>query len=425
VRPPDDDTAMKALEGRTVRGTYRLGEQLGAGGFGAVFRSDQSVLGLPLRSVALKLSRRTRLSVENAREVLADALLLAEAMDSITDTRSRQHLVHVYDAGITQDHEARAYLVMELVRGTTLATQFSSLGKVPAPLLRKWVIQVCQALRGLHRLDPPLMHRDLKPPNVLLGTDNTVRLVDFGLSAKMLQIGYAPGVAGTLEYMAPETSRGQSSPASDVYGVGLLLHEGLTGAHPFHDLVPPLHLPDALHADWLYEAKRRQRAAPPSTLNNTVTPELDEIVLRCLEFEPGDRYQDGGELLEALSQGQTPLRAAEQALRESRELRAEGQVEDALREVEKALTGPSLGKHDRFLLLREKGEVLGLLGEHDNAAGALVDAWQLTEKTAILRTAHDRAALLARLAGCYRLTGNTFQAKRYETLRAKELGDGR
>ncbi|MEU4526072.1 serine/threonine-protein kinase [Amycolatopsis sp. NPDC024027] len=399
MRPPSGDAAMRAFVGATLCGRYRLLEHLGSGAFGSVFLSDQYVLGVPMRRVALKLSRRTRLSDEDAREVLADALLLAEAMDSITDARSRQHLVHVYDAGITPGAEARGYLAMELVRGSTLEDQFASLAKTPSPLLMKWIGQVCLALRGLHSLDPPILHRDLKPSNVLLGADNTVRLVDFGLSAKMLHLGYAPGVAGTLAYMAPETSRGRSTPASDVYSVGLLTYEGLTGRHPFRGLVPPVELPDALYPDWLHEAKRQYRPLPPSALNNTVSSALDAIVLRCLEFEADDRFAGAAELLVALDARELPSRPADQAT--------------------------SLPKEDHFLLLRDQGEAFAAAGRHERAAGAFAEAWGLTANAVILRTTHERAALLQRAADCYRLAGNTFQARRYDALRAKELGDGR
>jgi eukaryotic-like serine/threonine-protein kinase len=426
MRPADHED-MRGLEGRTIAGAYRLRELLGEGAFGGVFLTDQYVLGLPIRRVALKLSRRTHVSEENARDMLADAFLLAEAMDSITDAQTRAHLVHLYDAGITRDLEARWFLTMEYVPGTTLADQFASFQRVPAPLLVKWVSQICRALRGLHNLPLPLLHRDLKPSNVLLGLDNTVRLVDFGLAARLLSLGGVPGVAGTLAYMAPEASQGTTTPASDVYSIGLLTHEGLTGRHPFEHLVPPIDLPDALHGRWLYETKRTSPAVPPSSLNNTVPRELDEIVLRCLRFDPGDRFPDAAALLEALEAvgaGTALPPPAEQALRESRDRRAAGDLRGALDGVDKVLSKAELSREDRLRLLREKGEVLDLAGEHADAAAAFVQGWQLTANAGVLRTVRDRAALLTQIIDCYEKADNSFQTRRYTALRTHELEGG-
>jgi serine/threonine protein kinase len=413
---------MPALVGRTVCGSYRLRKCLGEGAFGGVFLSDQYAFGLPMRRVALKLSHRTRMSEEDAREVLADALLLAEAMDGISDARARPHLVHVYDAGIAPDLDGRGYLTMEYVEGTTLADVFRDRGRVPESELLPWVTQMCTALRGLHLLTPPLLHRDLKPDNVLLGKDNVVRLVDFGLSAKLVQLGHVPGVAGTLTYMAPETLRGKSMPASDVYSVGLLIYEGLTGRHPFDDLRPPPGHPDALHGDWLYEAKRRVRAVPPSQLNNTVTERLDEIVLRCLEVNPDRRFRDAAELLGELNRETPTETPAGKALRESRDRPATGDLDGARNILVRALAEPSVPAPDRFELHRELGELLSLRGEHSAAAAELAHAWKLTEHTAILRTRSDRAALLGRIADCHRLGGNVFQQRRWERRQRQERG---
>jgi eukaryotic-like serine/threonine-protein kinase len=410
--------SMRALEGQTF-GDYVLNEYLGEGGFAAVYLSEQRVLGEPFRRVALKLSRRTDLTEQTARELFADAFLLADALDSITDTQARLHLVQVYDAGITRDR--RAYLTMEYVRGTTLAARFAGQSKVPAPQITKWAKQIGLALRALHGLDPPLVHRDLKPDNILLGMDNLVRVVDFGLAARLLDRGEVPGVAGTVAYMAPETSQGTSTPASDIYSLGLLLYEGLTGEHAFKHLIQPIDLPEEAYADWLYNEKRRKPAVRPSVLSNTVTDKLDEIILRCLEFEPANRFSDAAEFIEALERKSPVPPPVRSKLRKGGGKEA---TENLVRDwhLIEDLLGNETNRDKCFELLGRLGEVLTALGEHGKAATRLGEAWELTKASAILRDSTQRVALLTQIMNAWRRDGNEFQARRYERLRDKERG---
>ncbi|MGK5554480.1 serine/threonine-protein kinase [Actinomadura kijaniata] len=400
---------LKALRGTVLDGRYPLEEWLGEGGFGGVFRSRQRLLGTPVRRVAVKLSRRTDLTEANVRDLFGDALLLAEAMDGMTDTEARAHLVHLYDAGVA---DGRGYLVMEYVQGTTLAAQFASLpGGVPARLMTRWARQVAVALRGLHSLTPPLLHRDLKPDNVLLGLDRTVRLVDFGLAARMVTAGHVgghvsghvgghvgghvEGVAGTLAYMAPETWRGRSVRASDLYSLGLLIYEGLTGRHPYGHLHPPYGLPADAHGDWLYEARREIIVDPPSRLNNTVPPALDAVVLRCLAHDPRDRFGTAEELIEAI---------------------------DAPAPAAPARPAPRDGAAD----LVRQADLLADRGEHAEAARHYERAWRaLRDVPAPPGGRAERVALLERLSGAYRRIGNDFQADRYAELSRREGGGDR
>jgi serine/threonine protein kinase len=225
--------------------------------------------------------------------------------------------------------------------------------------------------------------------------------------------------------MAPETSQGRSTPASDIYSLGLLIYEGLTGQHPFHDLIPPSGQPDALYSEWLYDAKCSHPAVTPSLLNNTVSPELNAIVLRCLEFEPERRFRDAAEFLAALSGEGLAAQPVETAIRA---LRDDGSVKNlrrARRAIEDQLAGPDVPRDTRFDLLRKLGEVLGSLGDHADAAKRFGQAWQLTEDSAILRDTRERVALLDQLIDAHKLAGNDFQAPRYQALRDKERGGGR
>lgn len=417
---------MRSFRGTTVRDTYLLQELIGEGNFGGVFLSEQQFLGEPIRRVAVKLSKHIGLDVSTARDMFSDAFILARAMDEMADVRARSHLVHLYDVGVIEP-EGRGFVAMEYVQGTTLAAQFESFERVPAPQLIKWATQICTALAALHRLPTPVVHRDLKPDNVLLGTDLAVRVVDFGLAARLLAHGVVPGVAGTVAYMAPETSQGRSTPASDVYSIGLILYEGLTGKLPFAHLVPPLDLPHALHTDWLFDKKATVRAVPPSSRSNTSTPGLDAVVLRCVAFDPARRYQDAGELLQDLELlgGPAPKPSAELRLEEARRLRAGGDLAGAGAALRAGVAAAPLSPEVRFALLRELGQVMGAADDHAAAADALLSAWEETSRSVVLRSREERAALLDELAGAYAAAGNHYQAGWYGDLaRAERSGTG-
>lgn len=423
-------TDLRSFEGRVINDRYLLTRWIGGGAFGAVFLSEQRILGRPVRRVACKISRDTGMTEAIAQEKFADILRLAEAMDGMTDAEARRHLVHVYDGGLAHDAGGRAFLVMEFVQGTTLAAQFATLRTVPAKLLFNWARQICVALRGLHSLDQPLLHRDLKPDNVLLGSDLTVRLIDFGLAARLLESGTVPGVAGTLTYMAPETSQGQSVPASDLYSLGVLMYEGLTGRLPFAHLVPPPGMPDALHGDWLYRQRKEGRpAAPPSLLNNTVTRETDDLVLRCLEFDPARRFRSATELLDALAEAESGARRpppGESALEQAREQAAAGDTAAACRTLRTCLDSASenLAPAVRLALLDNLARLLDAQGDPAGSARPLAEAWQLVRSSTLLRTRKERCALLSRAAEAYRRAGNAYQATHFEDLLRRERARG-
>ncbi|MFF2508029.1 serine/threonine-protein kinase [Streptomyces sp. NPDC058067] len=413
---PPDESDLRGLQGRVVDGRYALSEWIGGGGFGAVFRADQYILGHPVRSVACKLSRRSGLTEENAAELFQDVLLLAEAMDSMTDAEARRHLVHVYDGGLAQGLGGRAFLAMEYVPGATLAGEFAAMGRVPAPLMVKWARQICVALRGLHRLDPPLLHRDLKPDNVLLGSDNWVRLIDFGLAARMLELGHVPGTVGTLQYMAPETAAGSSVPESDLYSLGLLMYEGLTGRHAYAHLTPPPSLPDAAHGDWLQEQKQGAPPVRPSVHNNLVPPALDALVMRLLEPRPAQRHRSAQDVIAALDvvlDRPVVRQPGEADLEEARRLRAQRQWAAAAATLRRALARHDIADPIRLALLVELGPVHESGGDHLAAAHSWADACELVRGRALMPSGQDRARLARRAEEAFRKAGNRFQAERF------------
>jgi len=419
----DPKPDMPSFVGRKIHERYLLQEYISEGNFGAVYRSEQHFLGISARRVAVKLSKKTGIDGSMARDIFADVLLLAQAMDEMTDAEARSHLVQVYDAGICPRLDNRLFVVMEYVQGTTLAAQFESYRLVPASVLLRWSRQICRAIEGLHMLTPPVLHRDLKPDNVLFGVDLTVRVVDFGLAGRLLHCGYLPGTAGSLAFMAPETTRGESVPESDVYGIGITMYKGLTGRHPFSDLIPPYNLPSSLYSEWLYTQKSKFEPLPPSALYTTIPAELSNVVLRCLKFKPYERFMNAGDLLKALDDLEKGKAEPPDviALGDAKQLQAEGDLDRARRTFEDGLDARPSSRETRFGLLVGLGGILERMGDQHSAAMRLVEAWELTRKSAILRTRKERADLLGRIADAYSRSGNPYQARRYESLKEKEV----
>jgi eukaryotic-like serine/threonine-protein kinase len=413
---------MHRLVGQVLQGRYLLEEYIDEGNFGAVYRSTQQFLGSPVRRVAVKISKQTQMDAETAQRIFADVFLLARAMDEMQDLAARGHLVNVFEAGLAEDQENRAYVVMEFVQGTTLGEQFKRMQNVPGNLLLKWARQICKALSGLHTLMPAVIHRDLKPDNILLGVDNNVRVVDFGLAARLLDLGYVPGTAGTTAYMAPETSIGEgiSTPASDVYSLGILLYEGLTGERPFQDLVTPIGHPEALEAQWLYDQKSRLMPPFARSKNNSVTPDLDSAVRKCLAFRAGDRFLNARELLEAL-ESIAPVEGSGAGIPETGGDRT-GSPEEKRQALAASLDRGCLSAEDRFANTRELGLCCAEVKDYMEAATHLVQAWEMTRNSAFLRSKKERMELLSSIESVYRKMGNTFQENYYRRLIQDESG---
>jgi serine/threonine protein kinase len=417
---------MRTFVGTMLQDKYYLDSYLGGGNFGAVYKSRQHFLGVPIRRVAVKLSKHTDIDLTKAREIFADVFMLAEAMDEIVDAEAKKYLTEIYDAGVLKE-DGRMFVVMEFVQGTDLTEQFESLNIVPSNQLLKWVRQICTALAGLHSMTPPCIHRDLKPDNILLGADNNVRIVDFGLAARLINYGYVPGVAGTLVYMAPETTKGHSTPASDIYSLGVIMYEGLTGHLPFEDIVPPIDLPEALYSDWLYNEKMKVIPVPPSSYNNTVSRKLDALVMRCLEFSPSRRYHDANALvkgldeLEKIDEGDGNDRLAE-----ARSAASSGSLNGACRAYEICLNAADLSAGKRFAILREYGQALGKIGDHKGEAEKLIAALDIARNSgAVLRDSMDMAGLLDEIARAFTNYGNDWQASKYMKIKAELLKRGK
>lgn len=269
-----------------LAGRYELGEELGSGGMARVVAAHDLELDRP---VAVKLLR-----LEADRS--ARARFLREARTAARFQHS--DAVTVHDAG---EHDGRPYIVMELVRGVTLADRLARSGPVPVTEAVEVTARLLGVLAAAHARG--LVHRDVKPTNVLLPDDGGVKLADFGI-AKALDDATSgltsPGtVVGTVGYVAPELVEGRAaSPASDVYAVGCLLFELLTGRPPY------------LHESPLSVAYAHVREPVPDVREHRpdVPPGLAAVIERALDKDPAARFRDAGELRTALLEapGATP-----------------------------------------------------------------------------------------------------------------------
>lgn len=280
-----DDPAL----GKVIAGRYRLESRIGEGGMGIVYRARHVLID---RVVAVKLIRPDLRGETHLRAWMLREARAANRVD-------HAHIIDIHDIGETDDGEL--YLVMEFLIGTPLSTE---LAKGPMPLQRAVDIieQMGAALSRAHDLG--VVHRDLKSDNILLtqrgGRQDFVKILDFGLAALAHDPRLAPkgAVFGTPEYMSPEQARGeQAGPQSDLYALGVLFFEMLTGQLPFR----------ASDRDALLEMQRTAKAPDPQTIRKDCHPEARTIVLRLLEKDPKKRYRDGHHLLEELKRLQRSL----------------------------------------------------------------------------------------------------------------------
>ncbi|HXG12876.1 MAG TPA: serine/threonine-protein kinase [Gemmataceae bacterium] len=271
-------------------GKYELLGELARGGMGVVYRARDSVLG---RIVALKMIRpevpaSSAELVRFSREARAEARL------------SHPHIVPVYDVG---EHQGQCYFTMKLVEGGSLSQhrdRFTADPRAAVALVEK----VARAVQCAH--DAGILHRDLKPSNILLDENGEPLVADFGLakvldaSAELTQTGQ---VLGTPAYMAPEQAAGRTgeiSARTDVWALGVILYELLTGRRPF----------PGQGRDQVISQILTTEPAPPRQLRRQLDPALEAVILKCLEKDPAQRYTTAQALADDLGRwlrGEPPL----------------------------------------------------------------------------------------------------------------------
>jgi eukaryotic-like serine/threonine-protein kinase len=266
---------------------YRLGKKLGAGGMGEVYFAEHQLLKRPCAIKLIKpaLSQQARVLARFELEVRATARL------------SHWNTVEVYDYGRTDD--GTFYYVMEYLPGLSLQQLVDRHGPLPPDRVIYLLRQACDALHEAHQMG--LIHRDLKPPNIFAafrgGRYDVAKLLDFGL-VKPTRADSSPvltregTITGSPLYMAPEQimQTHQADARTDLYGMGAIAYFLLTGQPPF----------DSTDAMTVMVAHARDPVVPPSRLRPGLPDDLEKIVLRCLEKNPGARFQDAQSLANAL-----------------------------------------------------------------------------------------------------------------------------
>jgi len=274
---------MNIVPDSVLANRYRIVEKIGAGGMAEVFRGIDHVLE---RDVAVKVL------TERSDEVCRRFLLEAQSMARL----NHPNIVAVYDVGVDRDV---SYIILEFVRGKTMRELDRS--KISFDDAINLTIQLLEALQYAHSQD--IIHRDIKPGNIIVTDDRILKVMDFGLARRMTDVSnltQSGEIVGTIAYLPPERFLGKSGDnTSDLYSVGVLLYELLSGRLPFThesgDLVAMMfsHVND--------------RPKPPRQLNPLIPASLDRIIMRLLDKDPARRFADAAALIAELKSVQTQL----------------------------------------------------------------------------------------------------------------------
>ncbi|HST80056.1 MAG TPA: protein kinase, partial [Verrucomicrobiae bacterium] len=286
----DSSASGSILEmGKVIGGRFQVMELLGMGGMGAVYKAyDRDIE----RIIALKCIRPELSSHPEVVQRFTQELLLARQI-------AHKNVIRIFDV---RESGGVKFITMEFLEGQSLAALMASRGKLPATEAVEIMRQVCSGLAAAHA--EGVIHRDLKPSNIMIGPSGRVVVMDFGLARADDQdvLTKTGAIMGTFQYMSPEQAKGEKADGrSDIFTVGIMLYELLTGHTPYKS--------DSSIASLL---KRTQEAAiPPSTIETSISRTLNSIVCKCLERDVKARYQSVNELLadlDAVQGGSTPSR---------------------------------------------------------------------------------------------------------------------
>jgi serine/threonine protein kinase len=260
------------MQGQKV-GKYEIIRSLGSGGFGSVYLAKDVWLDI---KVAIKVPHKQSLELY---KLLKEPRLQA-ALD-------HPNIVRLLAA---EKVDKVFFFVMEYVRGRTLEKilQKEKILEVPAAI--DTIRQVAAGVEHAHK--NKIIHRDLRPSNIMVSEEGQVKITDFGTSAWLQNVPYATTRIGSPPYMAPEQFLGKAGFAADIYSMGCILYEMLIGRPPIYD-------PDPFK---ILEKAQEGKITPPRIKNMRVPRELDEIVMKCLAAKTEERYERPGELLRALAE---------------------------------------------------------------------------------------------------------------------------
>ena len=254
-----------------VVGKYKILSTIGSGGFGTVFLAEDTWID---KKVALKVPHR---QAADFSELLREARLLASlSHPNIVTILTAERLENVF------------FIVMEFVPGETLEAVIARSGALDVTLALDFACQICNAVEHAHRQG--VLHRDLRPSNVLVTAQGLAKVADFGTSRVLELAALGTTIIGSPPYMAPEQFHGRALFASDIYSLGVSLYEMLTGTPPYATPSP---------AD-LERLVRGELVTPPKLRNPAVAEDVNDIVMKAMAPDVASRYQRAGELLDDL-----------------------------------------------------------------------------------------------------------------------------
>lgn len=267
-----------SMVGRTFNNRYTLTERVGLGGMAEVYRAKDNVLG---RTVAVKVM---------LPQYAADPTFTKRFRQEAASAANLQspYIVSIYDWGL--DGETY-YIVMEFLRGTDLKTAINERGAINQRKAAEIGSQIAQALSVAH--EGGVIHRDIKPQNIMIQPDGNIKVMDFGIArAGDAGLSQTATVLGTAHYVSPEQAQGKElTGASDIYSLGVVLYEATTGKLPF----------DGQDAVSVAVKQVNELPAPPSTINPNLDPGLEAIIMKALEKDPSKRFKDAAEMRHVLN----------------------------------------------------------------------------------------------------------------------------
>lgn len=267
-----------SMIGRTFNNRYKLTERVGLGGMAEVYRAEDNVLG---RTVAVKVM---------LPQYAADPTFTKRFRQEAASAANLQspYIVSIYDWGL--DGETY-YIVMEFLRGTDLKTAIKERGAINQRKAAEIGSQVAQALSVAHA--GGIIHRDIKPQNIMIQPDGNIKVMDFGIArAGDAGLSQTATVLGTAHYVSPEQAQGKElTGASDIYSLGIVLYEATTGKLPF----------DGQDAVSVAVKQVNELPAPPSTINPNIDPALEAIIMKAMEKDPERRFKDASEMRHILN----------------------------------------------------------------------------------------------------------------------------